>query len=502
MEHMPLLEMRDVSLSFGAVRVLDGAQLRVERGNVHALLGENGAGKSSMMKVLFGLYAANSGEIRLDGKRIEVRHPAAALEHGIAMIHQELPFARHLSVAQNLFLGQEPRNGLFGLIDDRRMNEDAEAALSRFPINVDPTTRMGKLGLAQQQIVAIAKAVSTGARLVVLDEATTALTEQECDRLFEIVDDLTQKGTTFIMITHRLDEVFRLSDRVTVMRDGKTVAEAPTTDVTTADLVRFMVGREVTDVFPPRNCEGRIEQNPTRLRARRLTTAKLRGVSFEVRAGEVLGVAGLMGAGRTSLFNAVFGVDPLAGGEIELNGSPVQIRSPRDAIERGIAYVTEDRKANGLALLRDLKENVTLPLLHRHTRIGLLKDAELDRLSDSYVERLSIDLRAKRRTGLLSGGNQQKVVLARWLAMNADVYLFDEPTRGIDVGTKMEVYDLINDLTAAGKAVVLVTSELPELLAMSDRILVLSEGTLVGELSREEATPEQVIYFASHKPTA
>ena len=502
MESDVLLEMRDVELSFGPVRVLDAARLRVHRGEVHALLGENGAGKSSLMKALYGLYPMTAGNVWLERERIRISHPSEALRRGIAMIHQELPFAQHLSVAQNIFLGREPGRGVLGFIDDRRMNAEARALLERFGIMVDPRTRMGKLSLAQQQIVAIATAISTGAKIVILDEATTALTEQEAERLFGLMSDLTVQGTTFIMITHRLDEVFRGSHRVTVMRDGQTVQEVSTADVTAADLVRAMVGREVSDVFAVRASNRRRGSEQPRLSARGLSTRKLRQISFDLWPGEVLGVAGLMGAGRTSLFNALFGVDRVLEGHLEVNGQPVSFRGPEDAIARGMAYVTEDRRGTGLALLRDVKENITLARLDRHTRAGLLNDRELSRVTEAYMERLSIDARSRRRTVLLSGGNQQKVVLAKWLATEADVYLLDEPTRGVDVGTKMEVYDLINDLTEAGKSVLLVTSELPELLALSDRFLVLSEGTLVQELSREEATPEAIVACASHKPDA
>ena len=500
MKDESLLQMVDVSLSFGRVRVLDGASLNVAPGEVHGLLGENGAGKSSLMKVLFGLYRADQGEIVLRGQPVEIPHARAALAHGIAMIHQELPFAGHLTVAQNLYLGREPRTGVFRFIDERLLNERTASALARFPVQVDPRTPMRRLSIAQQQIVAIAKALETGAGIVVLDEATTALTDRECDQLFGILETLAREGTTFIMITHRLDDVFRLADRVTVMRDGKTVAAVRTADVSPQDLVHHMVGREVEEVFPARTAPGRSSDAVPRLSVRNLSTRKLRDISFDLWPGEVLGVAGLMGAGRTSLFNALFGVDPLVSGHIEVDGRAAHIDGPRSAINLGMAYITEDRKANGLALRRGLRENVTLARLHRHTRSGLLKDRELDAVTQTYASMLSIDARAGGQVGVLSGGNQQKVVLAKWLATGADIFLLDEPTRGIDVGTKLEVYDLINALTAEGKAVLLVTSELPELMAMSDHFIVLSEGSVVRELSREEATPDQVVYYASSKP--
>ena len=497
-----LLDMRDIVVAFSKVRILDRAWLRVGAGEIHALLGENGAGKSSLMKVLFGLYRKEGGRVVLRGEAVDFHHPQQALAHGVAMIHQELPFATHLTVAQNIFLGREHRKGPLRFIDEERQNKEAVEVLRPFPIQIDPRTRLGALSIAQQQVVGIAKALSTGADLIVLDEATTALTENEADRLFEVLSDLKEQGKTFIMITHKLDEVFRIADRVTVMRDGQTVVSVEVEDVEPRDLVRHMVGREVADLFPRRPVRERPAQETPLLAVEGLTTQKLQDVSFEVWRGEVVGVAGLMGAGRTSLFNALFGAAPIHQGSLYIDGQQATIRSPRDAIGHRIAYITEDRKATGLALLLGIKENITLPQVQRHVRWGLVDDLALGRLSRRFVDKLRIEAKVQRHVGILSGGNQQKVVLAKWLATGADLFLLDEPTRGIDVGTKLEVYALINELTRAGKAVLLVTSELPELMAMSDRFLVFSEGRLVRALSREEATPEQIVYFASMKPEA
>lgn len=498
----PVLDMRDVVVAFSKVRILDRAWLRVGAGEIHALLGENGAGKSSLMKVLFGVYRKEAGRVVLRSEAVDFHHPRQALAHGVVMIHQELPFATHLSVAQNVFLGREYRKGPLRFIDEERQNEEAVAVLRPFPIEIDPRARLGALSIAQQQVVAIAKALSTGADLIVLDEATTALTAHEADRLFEILRDLKQQGKTFIMITHKLDEVFRIADRVTVMRDGETVVSVDVKDVEPRDLVRHMVGREVSALFPRRSIRQASARETPLLVVEGLTTQKLRDVSFAVRRGEVVGVAGLMGAGRTSLFQALFGAVPVQAGRLYIDGEPVAIRSPREAIRHKMAYITEDRKATGLALLLGIKENITLPQVQRHVRWGLVDDAALRRLSRQFVEKLRIEAKVERHVGLLSGGNQQKVVLAKWLATGADLFLLDEPTRGIDVGVKLEVYALINELTQAGKAVLLVTSELPELMAMSDRFLVFSEGRLVQALSRDEATPEQIVYYASLKPEA
>ena len=498
-----LLAMDGIVVEFGGVRILDGAALHVRRGEVHALLGENGAGKSSLMKVLFGLYERAAGSVRLRGEEVDIRNPQDALRQGIAMIHQELPFALHLSTAENIFLGRERRTGPLRLVDLRRQNREAAEMLEPFPIRIDPREPMRRLSVAERQIVAIAKAISTGAEIVILDEATTALTDHETERLFDLLRELQREGKTFIMITHKLDEIFEVADRVTVLRDGQMIADVDVAEVGPKDLVRYMVGREVEDIFPERaSWDGTARGEPL-LRVEGLSTPKkLRDVSFSVHAGEVLGVGGLMGAGRTSLFNAIFGAIPRAGGTIYLRGEPAAIRNPQEAIRAGIAYVTEDRKENGLALDLSIKDNVALTRTRAHARFGWVDDRALRRISKQYADKLKIDARTARTAEKLSGGNQQKVVLAKWLATGADVILMDEPTRGIDVGTKMEIYGLIGELTDAGKAVLLATSELPELMAMSDRFIVLSEGRLVRELSKQEATPEAIIYHASSKPEA
>ncbi len=497
-EIRPLLQMRDIVVAFGGVRVLDRAGLEVHGGEIHALLGENGAGKSSLMKVLFGLYGKKEGQITLRGEPTDIQRPQQALDHGVAMIHQELPFALHLSTAENIFLGREYRKGPLGLVDKARQNEEAAAMLEPFPIDIDVRRPMRTLSVAEQQIVAIAKALSTGADLIILDEATTALTDHETERLFELLQDLKQEGKTFIMITHKLDEVFAVADRVTVLRDGEKVAAFPVRDVTQREVVQHMVGREVEDIFPKR----RSTRGAEKLRVEGLSTRKLTGVSFRAHCGEVLGIAGLMGAGRTSLFDALFGAIPTREGQVFIDDQPARIGAPADAIRHKIAYVTEDRKESGLAMKLGVRENITLTRVPAHTRFGLVDDRALGRISRRFKDKLKIDARTARAVKHLSGGNQQKVVLAKWLATGADIFLMDEPTRGIDVGTKMDVYHLIGELTDAGKTVLLATSELPELMALSDRFLVLSEGRLVRELSKEEATPEEVIYYASKKPEA
>jgi ABC-type sugar transport system ATPase subunit len=498
-DEAPLLAMNDIIVRFGGVDVLKEAGIEVRRGEVHALLGENGAGKSSLMKVLFGLYEKAAGHIALHGERVAIGRPQDALDRGIAMIHQELPFALHLSTAENIFLGREKRSG-FGLVDHSEQQSEALDMLDPFPIDIDVSRPMAELSVAERQIVAIAKAVSTGADIIILDEATTALTGRETERLFDLLEELKAEGKTFIMITHKLDEVFEVADRVTVLRDGELVAALTVADTTPDDVVRHMVGREVEEVFPDRTTRTD-EDDPPLLSVENLSTRKLSDISLEVRAGEVVGVAGLMGAGRTSLFDALFGVIPHEAVEsVRVRGEPVSINSPADAIDAGIAYITEDRKGSGLALDLGVRDNVALPQTRDFARMGLIRDGALREMIDRFEEKLKIVTTTSRTTGYLSGGNQQKVVLAKWLATGADVYLMDEPTRGIDVGTKMDVYHLINELTDNGKAVLLVTSELPELRAMSDRYVVLSEGNLVRRLSKEEGTAEEIMYYASQKP--
>ena len=492
--------MRDIVVAFSRVRILDGASLSVSAGEVHALLGENGAGKSSLMKVLFGLYAKEEGQVFLRGEPADFNHPRKALARGVAMIHQEVPFANHLTVAQNIFLGREFRRGAF--IDENRINKEAAKVLEMFPIDTEPQTRMGTLGIAQQQIVAIAKALSTGANLIVLDEATSALTGHEADRLFEIIGRLAEGGKTFIMITHRMDEVYRIAQRVTILRDGRTVYSGTVKEETPRALVRHMVGRDMSELYPERLQRTAESTGPPLLEVTNLTTRKLKGVSCSVRRGEVVGLAGLVGAGRTSFFDALFGVIPIRSGEIHLNGVPMQIKSERDAIRHSMAYVTEDRKRTGLALHLGIKENVELPQIKRHRAWGMIDDHALRRLSRRYEKQLGIEGKVSRTVGVLSGGNQQKVVLAKWLATGADLFLLDEPTRGIDVGSKHDIFRLIRLLAAEEKAILLATSELPELLAMSDRILVLAAGRLVKELRGEDATPDEVMYYASEAAAA
>jgi D-xylose transport system ATP-binding protein len=498
---MPLLEMRAITKAFPGVRALDGVTFDLRAGEIHALVGENGAGKSTLMKILGGVYPHGSygGGVVLDGEPrrfASVRDSEAA---GVAVIFQELSLIKELSVGENIFLGREPRR--FGVVRWEELYSCAQKLLDELRLPVEAHTPVGRLGIGQQQLVEIAKALSHEARILVLDEPTAALTETEVETLFHILGRLRERGVGMIYISHKLDEVFRMADRVTVLRDGRTVGTAAVAEWDEARVIARMVGREVGDIFP----EPKHERGGVAFEVRNLTAEDpnipgkllVRDVSFSVRRGEVLGVAGLMGAGRSELLMAVFGAHAgRATGEILVEGRRVSIKSPADAIRHGLGFVTEDRKRFGLVLDQTILNNMTLAGL---TRLSgrFVTDAEA-----AAGSRAMKDLRVKANSvftiaGTLSGGNQQKVVLAKWLLTNPKVLFLDEPTRGIDVGAKQEIYGHINRLAETGLAIVLVSSELPEVLGLSDRVLVLHEGRVTGEFRREEATPEKVMSCAT-----
>jgi D-xylose transport system ATP-binding protein len=499
----PLLEMRNITKSFPGVRALDGVSFDLHAGELHALVGENGAGKSTLMKVLGGVYPYGSygGEILLEGRERRFHHIREAEGAGIAIIFQELSLIKDLSIGENIFLGREPNR--FGVIRWDELYSRAQRLLDELNLQLDPRTPVGQLGIGQQQLVEIAKALSQEARILVLDEPTAALTDAEVETLFTILNGLQARGVGMIYISHKLDEVFRMSHRITVLRDGRTVGTKPADELDQARVIALMVGREVGNIFP------KAEHVPGEVvfEARDITVEDpdVRGkllvdrVSFAVRRGEVLGIAGLMGAGRSELLTAIFGAH--AGrvhGQLLVEGKPVQIRSPAEAISYGIGFVTEDRKRYGLVLDQTILNNATLASLEQISgRFVTNVDAER-----AACERAAHDLRIKAPTvltiaGTLSGGNQQKVVLAKWLLTKPRVLFLDEPTRGIDVGAKQEIYAHINRLASEGLAIVLVSSELPEVLGLSDRVLVLHEGRITGEFTRSEATPEGVMACAT-----
>ncbi len=499
----PLLEMRDITKTFPGVRALDGVSFDLHPGEVHALVGENGAGKSTLMKVLGGVYPhpQYGGEILLGGEAKRFSGVRDAELSGIAIIFQELSLVKGLSIAENIFLGREPRR--FGVIRWEELYSRAQKLLDDLHLPVDPRTPVGNLGIGQQQLVEIAKALSQEARILVLDEPTAALTDAEVETLFRIIEKLKARGVGMVYISHKLDEVFHVSNRITVLRDGRTVGTDATRDLDEARVIARMVGREVGDIFP----EAKHERGEVVFEARNITVEDpnvrgkmlVRGVSFAVRRGEVLGIAGLMGAGRSDVLMAIFGAHQgRTGGEVLVEGRPVKITRPSDAIRHGVGFVTEDRKRFGLILDQTILNNMTLAGLRRLSG-RFVTDADRERAA---AERAAKDLRVKARSvftvaGTLSGGNQQKVVLAKWLLTKPRVLFLDEPTRGIDVGAKQEIYALINRLASEGLAIVLVSSELPEVLGLSDRVLVLHEGRVTGEFARTEATPEKVMACAT-----
>jgi len=489
----PALRMAGIRKQFPGVVALDGVDLEVKQGEVHILLGENGAGKSTLMKVLSGALRKDSGSIEIDGRAVEIEGPRHAQALGVSIIYQEFNLVPQLSAADNIFLGREPASPL-GVVDARRAHAEAGRLLEGLGVKVDTRVPVRALGVAQQQMVEVAKALSGDARILIMDEPTSALTDAEIEQLFATIGRLTASGVAVIYISHRMQEVQRVGHRVTVLRDGKRVATHDVASVSIAELVRLMANRELTEHFPKR----RLEPGEVVLSARNLTRGKaLQDCSLTLRRGEVVGLAGLLGAGRTELARAIVGADPLDGGSVEVKGRAVFARGPGDVIERGVGLVPEDRKTQGLVLGLSVQRNLALPSARRLSKLGVM-DA---RAEAELAEREIQDLRIKtpspaQPVALLSGGNQQKVVLGKWLGANVDVLILDEPTRGIDVGAKVEIYELMNRLTAQGAAILMISSELPEVLGMSDRILVMHQGRIAAELLARDATQEKLLAAA------
>jgi ribose transport system ATP-binding protein len=494
-ESSPLLELRGIVKRFPGVLALDGVSFDVRPGEVHMLLGENGAGKSTLTKTIAGVYPPDAGEMFLNGQSIQIRNPQHAQALGISTIYQEFNLAPDMTVAENVFLGREPMSiPVLGFVDRAALRNKTRAVLATLDPNIDPDATVKTLGVAQQQTVEIAKALSLDAKLIVMDEPTAALTSREIARLFDIIRGLKARGVAIVYISHRLDEVKILGDRATVLRDGTFVATVAVASTGIDDMIRLMVGRDLKDKFP----KVAVEPGEELLRVEGLTRqGVLHGISFCVRRGEILGVAGLVGSGRTEMARAIFGADPIDSGRVYLRGTHVTVSAPADAIASGIALVPEDRKRHGILACMSVRENITLSALGRFSRFGLLDIVSEAQRAQEFVSTLNIatpDL--DRWVVNLSGGNQQKVVIAKWLNTNAEVFLFDEPTRGIDVGGKIEVYRLMNALVARGGAIVMISSELPEVLGMSDRILVLREGRVSGAFDRAEATEEHILHCA------
>jgi ABC-type sugar transport system ATPase subunit len=488
----PLLRITGLVKSFPGVLAVDHADMSAYAGQVLALVGENGAGKSTLIKVVTGAHRPDAGSVEFDGRDITGCGPVTAARSGITCIYQELNVVPQLTVRENLFLGREKtRAGIIDAHDERRR---ARGALASLQADIDPETTVGELDVARQQLVEIARALLADAKLLIMDEPTAALTPREVERLFAVLGELRAAGLGIVFISHRLDEVFTLADRITVMRDGKTLGTWNTGELTRPGLIEMMVGRPLDQEFPKHASAPGDEA----LAVYGLSGGKVRDVSFSVKRGEVLGIAGLVGAGRTELARLIFGADRPARGTIFLDGSPVRIASPRDAIARGICLLTEDRKGQGLVLGLSSQQNFALPNLGHWSRGGWIDDNREETAFSRHVENLGIKLAGPgQAAGELSGGNQQKLLIARWLEYNARVIVFDEPTRGIDVGSKYEIYLLINDLTARGKAVIMISSELPEILGMSDRVLVMHEGRVTGEVTDvASATQESLLALA------
>lgn len=491
----PLLEMKDIDKSFSGVKVLQQVQFSLEAGEVHALMGENGAGKSTLMKILNGIYSRDNGSVRIKGAEQSLSSPSAAQGLGIVMIHQELNLIPHLTVMENIFLGREFTFGPTRLIRWGKMKQESTRYLSQLGLEINPETLVGDLSVGQQQLVEIAKALSMNTEILVLDEPTAALTDREIEGLFRVIASLKERGVGMIYISHRMEEIFRICDRITVMRDGRYVGTEEVASTDMDQIVKMMVGREIKDRFPKVD----IEFGEEKLKVEGLSQkGVLHDISFSVRAGEIVGIAGLMGAGRTELAKALFGVTPIDSGSIILDGKPVQIRKPTDAIRAGLALVTEDRKDEGLILPMSIRENLGMTNLAAISNLGILSNAREDELAESMISSLRIKASGSgQAVGSLSGGNQQKVVIGKWLATKPQVFILDEPTRGVDIGAKKEIYDLMNRLASEGVAILMISSELPEVLGMSDRILVMREGKLTGHFKREEATQEKIMMCAT-----
>ena len=490
-----ILTMKGIDKSFPGVHALDHVDLEVRKGEVHALMGENGAGKSTLMKVLTGIYHKDAGTITYEGKEVEFTNPREAQDAGIVIVHQELNMMGHLTVAQNIFIGREYMNGK--LIDDKKMNEEAKKLFDQLGINIDPKETMSRLTGGKQQMCEIAKAISHDAKVIIFDEPSAALTEAEIEELFKIIRDLRDKQMGIVYISHRMDEIKVITDRVTVMRDGGYVGTLITKDSTKDDIINMMVGRVIYE--DPKTESQVAPDAPVVLKVEHLNAGRMvKDVSFELHKGEILGFSGLMGAGRTETARALFGADPKDSGDIYVNGQKVDIKTPQDAVKCGIGYLSEDRKRFGIVVDKTVAENSTMATMENFMK-GIFIDKKKEKdVAQEYVEALKTKTPSVDQLVVnLSGGNQQKVVIAKWLVRNCDILIFDEPTRGIDVGAKSEIYHLMNELVAEGKSIIMISSEMTEILRMSDRIVVMCEGRKTGELGIEEATQERIMHAAT-----
>lgn len=488
-----LLDMQNISKSFGTNRVLQNVRFDLNSGEVHALIGENGAGKSTLMKILMGIYTADSGNIKIFGKDTVFSGPSQALNAGVAMIHQELNPILDMSVAENIFMGKEKRKGVFA--DKKGQEKEAAKYLEMLGVHISPSKLMRTLDVSQMQMVEIAKTLSYGARIIIMDEPTSAITDSEVERLFQNIEKLKRQGIGIIYISHKMDELFKIADRITVLRDGQYVLTSGINDITPQQLIRSMVGREINEIYPEHKSSAGQVLLSVRHAGRK---GEFKDISFDLHSGEKLGIAGLMGAGRTELVMALFGATKLNEGEVEVKGKPVELKSPADAIRHRIALVTEDRKFYGLNLMASVEDNIVSVIEKKISRGGFYNKRKGKRCAEEMINKLNIKVTSpKQLTGNLSGGNQQKVVLAKWLLNDPDIIIFDEPTRGIDVGAKAEIYKIIEDLACDGKGIIVISSEMPELIGLSHRMIVLHEGEMTGTLERDELIQENIMTLAS-----
>ncbi len=488
-----ILEMKDICKSFSGVMALEDVQLLVKPGEVHALVGENGAGKSTLMKILMGIYTKDSGEIFIDGKPYTASNPREAMDSGVAMIHQELNPVLDMPVYENIFIGREIRKN--GLVDKKSEIKEATRLIEDYGLHVSAKELLRNLTVAQCQVIEIIKAISINARIIVMDEPTSSITDKEVEVLFSFIRRLKEQGVAIIYISHHMDEIFRICDRVSVYRDGKYIGSGESKDMNEATLIKMMVGREITDVYPKLDAEiGDVVFEAKHI----VRTRKVNDVSFSVRKGEILGIAGLVGAGRSELVEGIFGVQKIQSGEVYVKGEKVVVHRPGDIIKKGVALITEDRKVTGLNLSGTVNDNISMVAIHKLLNHGLYSKAKAKRASEEYIEMLKIKTPSVNQiVQRLSGGNQQKVVVAKWLLDEPDIIIMDEPTRGIDVAAKRDIYLLIGSLVQQGKAVVIISSEIPELMGICDRIMVMAEGDMAGELKRGEFSQEKILTLAS-----
>ena len=497
---MTLLKMHNITKTFPGVKALTQVSFTLNQGEVHALLGENGAGKSTLMKVLSGVYQADQGRIYIDEQQVHITDPLSAQQHRISIIHQEFNLFPHLSIAENIFIGREFCHIEHCLLDPKQQNAKAKTLLMSLGVNLAPTTKVSSLSVAEQQMVEIAKALSIDARILIMDEPTAALTEKETVKLFEIINMLAQKGVGIIYISHRLEELTQIAHKATVMRDGHYIATRDYSAHIINQLISLMVGRELGDIYPNKQPSTSHNSDEILLEVKNLNHQKqFKGINFHLKKGEILGFSGLMGAGRTEVSRAIFGADHFDSGELYLNGKQVHIHSVSDAIKHKIAYLTEDRKRDGLALGLSVGTNIMLSSYEDYSSaFGVIDETRCRTQSEALKQKLNIKTpHLEQPAKLLSGGNQQKIIIAKWLTRDADIFIFDEPTRGIDVGAKREIYELMHSLTAQGKSIIMISSELPEILGMCDRILVMRNGQITKELSKEQASQEEILKYAT-----